>query len=219
MNLIIADVLSDAQLSAISEVLADATLYRDGAQTAGALARPVKHNLQARDGPKVESALALIGDALLAHPILRSAARPKCLVRIMANRYESGMHYGNHVDDPIIAGERTDLSFTLMLSDPMDYDGGELVIESDDQTQLYRLARGELLLYPAHTLHRVETVSRGQRVAIVGWIRSWIADAAQREVLFDLDRVVETLLTASTERTTLDRLQRARARLMRMWAQ
>jgi len=218
MNLIIVDLLSDAQLSAIAETLADSALYRDGAETAGALARPMKHNLQARTGLKVEAALALISEALLAHPILRSAARPKRLVRIMANRYEPGMHYGNHIDDPIIAGERTDLSFTLMLSDASDFDGGELVIEADDQSQACKLARGELLLYPAHTLHRVETVSRGQRVAVVGWIRSWIADPAQREVLFDLDRVIESLLANNAERTILDRAQRARARLMRMWA-
>lgn len=219
MNLIIADLLSDAQLSAMAETLADSALYRDGAETAGALARPVKRNLQAREGPRVEAALTLASEALLAHPILRSAARPKQLVRIMANRYEPGMHYGNHVDDPIIAGERTDLSFTLMLSDASHFDGGELVIESDDQTQVFRLARGELLLYPAHTLHRVEAVTRGQRLAVVGWIRSWIADPAQREVLFDLDRVVESLLASGAERAALDRVQRARARLTRMWAQ
>lgn len=219
MNLIIADLLSEAQLSAIAETLTDSALYSDGAETAGAFARPVKHNLQARIGTKVEAALALISEALLAHPILRSAARPKRLVRIMANRYEPGMHYGNHIDDPIIAGERADLSFTLMLSDPSEFDGGELVIETDDQSQAFKLARGELLLYPAHTLHRIETVSRGQRLAVVGWIRSWVADTAQREVLFDLDRVIESVLVSNAERATLDRLQRARARLMRMWAQ
>jgi len=219
VNLIIADLLSDAQFSAIAESLADPGLFRDGAETAGALARPVKRNLQARDGAKVEAALGLISEALLAHPILGSAARPKQLLRIMANRYELGMHYGNHIDEPIIAGERADLSFTLMLSDPCEFEGGELVIESDDQTHVFRLARGEMLLYPAHTLHRVEPVSRGRRLAVIGWIRSWIADPAQREVLFDLDRVIESMLAGSAERSILDRLQRARARLMRMWAQ
>ncbi len=218
MNLTIADVLTETQLELVAGVLADRSHYRDGAATAGPLARPVKRNLQARRGPAVESALETVRDALLAHPIVRSAARPKRLVRVMANRFEAGMHYGNHVDDPIIAGERTDLSFTLMLSADNDYDGGELVIEGDDLAPAFRLRRGELLLYPAHTLHRVAAVTSGVRLAVVGWIRSWIADPGQREVLFDLDRIADRLAVASDDREPLDRLQRARARLVRMWA-
>jgi PKHD-type hydroxylase len=128
------------------------------------------------------------------------------------------MHYGNHVDEPIIAGERTDLSFSLALSDPDDYEGGDLVIETDESTQRFRLARGELLLYPAHTLHRVEPVLSGARFAVIGWLRSWIADPGQREVLFDLDRVLDALLAAPAAAGAADRLQRARGRLVRMWA-
>ena len=171
----------------------------------------------------MSAALELVSERLLAHPFVRSAARPKLIVRLMANRYEPGMHYSNHVDEPIIDGERTDLSFTLALTDPAEYDGGDLVIEADDQTQRFRLNRGALLLYPSHTLHRVETVTRGVRLAVVGWICSWIADPAQREVLVDLDRVVEALQAAlsdapAADRSALDRAQRARARLVRMWA-
>ncbi len=215
MNLLITDLLDLHQIEALAESLADADAFSYGRQTAGRLAKQVKYNLQLRSGDALTAARSLVSDALLKHPVVRSVARPKSIVRMMANRYETGMGYGIHIDDPLLDGQRCDLSFTLCLSKDTDYDGGALVIDSDDGEQSFHLDQGHLLLYPSCQLHRVETVTRGVRIALVGWIHSWIAAPQQRAVLFDLDRVIETLSTADK---SANRLQRCRASLLQMWA-
>lgn len=189
--------------------------WEDGAHTAGAMARAVKRNAQAAPGPAREAVLRKVEAALLASPAFLSAARPKGFVRLLVSRYEGGQAYGTHVDEPIMAGARTDLSFTLFLSDPDSYRGGALVIEDRIEDRAFKLRAGELLLYPSDTLHRVEAVAEGTRLAVVGWLTSWVPDPARREVLFDLDAA---LSGADGEADRSLRLARARAGLMRMWA-
>jgi PKHD-type hydroxylase len=218
MILQLSDLLAPADAATLAAALAASPDFRDGAKTAGRFARPRKNNLQAREGGAVEAALDRVHDALLGHPVVRSAARPRTVVRLLANRYDAGMAYGTHVDDAIIDGERTDVSFTLFLS-PLDaYDGGALVLEDDGSEREYRLPPGAALLYPSTRLHRVAPVTRGTRLAVVGWIRSWVADAAAREILFDLDRVADALAGTPGCAGALDRVQRVRANLMRRWA-
>ena len=141
-------------LAALHEAVA-ALPYEDGRRTAGALARAVKRNAQAVAGPEREAVIARVQAALLASAAFQSIARPKVFARGLVSRYEGGQAYGSHVDDAIMGGARTDLSFTLFLSDPATYDGGELIVEDRVEDRAVKLPAGEMVLYPSDTLHRV----------------------------------------------------------------
>ena len=145
--------------------------------------------------------------------------RPKALSPLLFSRYEKGMHYGSHVDDALMDGMRTDVSFTLFLSDPKSYDGGELVIESASGEETFKLAAGSLVAYPATSLHRVGDVTRGTRLAAVGWARSFIRDAARRELLFDLDTARRQMFAREGKSAEFDLVSKSLANLMRMWAE
>jgi PKHD-type hydroxylase len=129
------------------------------------------------------------------------------------------MAYGSHVDDAIMDGKRTDMSFTLFLSEPASYDGGELVIEATGGDTVIKLAPGDMVLYQTTSLHRVEEVTRGERLAIVGWVRSYIRNPEHRELLFDLDQTVAALREIKADRRLLDRVFKVRNTLTRMWAE
>jgi PKHD-type hydroxylase len=215
--LVIQNILSEAETAAIRQALNDETEFVDGRKTAGFYAKQVKNNEQA-SGEKTKAILKKIETALTQHPVFRAAAVPRNFVRLLLSRYRPGMSYGTHIDDALMDGMRTDLSFTLFLSDPSSYEGGALVIEGNDGEQEFKLPGGSLVLYPTTALHRVEEVSSGERLAVVGWVRSFIRDAGQREILFDLDNAVASLHSAQAERAILDRLYKVRANLMRMWA-
>ncbi len=185
MFLQIAEVLGPEELRLAQRVFAGAA-FEDGRKTAGAHARAVKRNEQAGRGPLRDQVLKLIERRLLDHDLFRAAARPKALVRLLLSRYQPGMAYGLHVDDAVMDGQRTDLSFTLFLNDPQSYEGGELVVEEPAGERLVKLKAGDLVLYPSDSLHRVAEVRAGTRCAAVGWVRSQVRDPQAREVLFDL---------------------------------
>ncbi len=192
--------------------------FSSGKATAGWYAREVKHNDQST-GPAALAAMEQVKSALLAHAVFVSAARPKSFVRTLVSRYRAGMNYGTHVDDALMDGMRTDLSFTLFLADPARYDGGELVIEAPDGETEVKLEAGGLVLYPTTHLHRVNEVTRGERLAVVGWVRSFIRNAEQRETLFDLDQIVSTLKASDAERNLMNQVMKVRTTLTRMWAE
>jgi PKHD-type hydroxylase len=218
MILQIAGLLPEPELRALRDVLSRETLFEDGKRTAGWRARERKNNLQAdADAPLVKGALRKVEAALLGNEVFQAAARPKSILGLLFSRYEPGMAYGTHIDDAAIAGERADLAFTLFLSDPATCDGGELVIEGADGERAYKLAAGHLVLYPATTLHRVEPVTRGSRFAAVGWVRSLVRDDAQRELLFDLEQVIELLRVGADRERALDLVLKARGNLLRRW--
>ncbi|MEC8859516.1 MAG: Fe2+-dependent dioxygenase [Pseudomonadota bacterium] len=219
MILPIGQTLPDHLLKSLRELAADVTQFIDGASTAGWHARTLKRNLQAKPSPLVSRLLRQTGDALLANELVQAAARPKAIVRLLLSRYEPGMEYGLHVDDAIIDGQRTDLSFTLFLSAADSYDGGELVIDESSAERSFKLDAGGLLLYPSTTLHRVSPVTRGQRLVIVGWIRSLVRDPAQREILFDLERSITQLRQQADQQATLALLLKSRSNLLRMWSE
>jgi PKHD-type hydroxylase len=214
MFLVISNVLSQADVEAAKAHLASSVTFSDGAATAGRHAREVKNNEQA-DEKLVAPILKKVAMTLLAHPVFKAAARPRELVKLMVSRYKPGMAYGTHVDNPLMEGKRTDLSFTLFLNAPEAYNGGELVIEGNDDERRFKLPAGSLVLYPTTTLHRVQEVISGDRLAVVGWVRSLIRDDQQRELLFDLDNVLASLPDA--DRATVNRLHKVRANLTRMW--
>ncbi len=219
MYYVVSDVLDAAAVAAARETLAQAT-FVDGRATAGWHARLVKKNLQASAGDRAVAALReTIAAALTKNALFQLITRPKALTPLILSRYEPGMEYGSHVDDALMQGMRTDVSFTLFLSAPDDYDGGALVIESSGGEEDVKLPAGSLVAYPSTTLHRVQPVTRGERLAAVGWARSFIRDPARREMLFDLDTARQSLFAREGKTAEFDLLSKTSANLMRMWAE
>ena len=219
MLLYIADVLAAADVAAIRTLVAERSdAFYDGRKTAGSHARAVKRNEQASK-EVAEKVRARVEAALMGSDVFRSAARPKRFIHMLLSRYHPGMEYGSHVDDALMAGTRTDLSFTLFLSDPDTYDGGALVIEGTEGETPVKLPAGAMVLYPSTTIHRVEPVTTGERLAVAGWVRSLIRSADHREILFDLDTAIAQLSRAGAERAVLDRLMKTRSNLLRQWVE
>lgn len=193
MLLHIPEVFSKAQVLALRQVLDDGD-WVDGATSAGPLAAKAKRNQQFSTDSADYSALSQsVVDALTQHPLFISAALPQQLLPAMFNRYRDGNTYGNHVDNAIQTnarnGERvrTDISITVFLSEPEDYTGGELVIEDTYGSHEVKLPAGDAIIYPSSSLHRVEAVTEGVRVASFLWAQSLVRDAWQRNMLFELD--------------------------------
>lgn len=218
MLLALEQVLSNAEAAAIRAAAAPLD-FADGAATAGRYARAVKANAQAAPSPGLDAIRGKVTSALAANAIFASAARPRAMTPLILSRYRQGQTYGLHVDDAMMGGLRTDLSFTLFLSDPATYDGGELVIEDTFEPRAIKLNAGDLILYPSTTLHRVAPVTRGERLAIVGWVQSLIRDSGQREILFDLDRSIAALHARDGKNEIFDLLARTRSNLIRMWSE
>jgi PKHD-type hydroxylase len=199
MMVIIEGVLDATALNQVRDALAGAA-WEDGGRTAGAFAHGRKDNQQLRDGAEPALGLGeLIVSRLWANPLFISAALPRALYPPRFNRYGIGQTYGAHVDAALMRAPgsdrmlRTDLSATLFLSDPQDYDGGELEIEGSAGAQIVKLAAGDLVLYLATSLHRVTPVTRGERVASFFWIESLVSDDGERALLFDLDQTIQRL--------------------------
>ena len=173
----------------------------DGKVTAGVQSALAKDNLQlANDGEAALAAGRIILDALAANGLFQSAALPRRIVPPLFNRYdaERGHRFGEHVDNalrPLPGGGRlrTDLSVTLFLTDPAEYDGGELIVEDSYGAHEVKLAAGDAILYPSSSLHRVDPVTRGSRVSSFFWVESMVRDDAQRTLLLDMDAAVRTL--------------------------
>ena len=218
MFIVIGDVLDRHEVAALREA-ASRIPFEDGKATAGRYARGVKHNLQARFSKELEAILEKVRGKLDGNEVFRSAARPRKYARLLLSRYTPGMEYGLHVDDPVMNGSRTDLSFTLFLSEPADYGGGGLAVSDAIEERVFRLEEGDMILYPTSALHRVEPVTRGERLAVVGWVTSWVRDPARREVLFDLDEATRAIFEAIGKTPAFDRLFKAKSNLYRMWAE
>ena len=204
----------------------DQASWQDGGQTAGTLARSVKQNQQLADGSDTAVELGEhILRRLAATHLFISAALPKKIYPPKFNRYADGGTYGAHVDSAVmqVPGTqitvRSDLSATLFLAEPDEYDGGELEIEGPFGVQAVKLAAGDMVLYPSSSLHRVTPVTRGARVASFFWIESMVGDEGERTLLFDLDQAIQGL----TPRTAPDdpqllKLTGVYHNLLRRWA-
>lgn len=221
MILCLADLLAADAVAELRRLTAGAR-EADGRETAGWHARRVKRNRQLAKGAATAAAGAIVERALLAHPVFRAGVLPLRLRAPLFARYAPGMAYGTHVDDALM-GEapplRTDVSVTLFLSDPADYDGGELVIETAGGETDDKLAAGAVVTYPATSLHRVAPVTRGERRVAVTWVQSAVRSAERREILFDLDRARRALFQASGKTTAFDLLAKSYANLLRLWAE
>jgi PKHD-type hydroxylase len=218
MILRISSVLEKPELQALLDFAASQA-FEPGARTAGWSARTVKNNEQLTSGPAANAISRTVEAALRRSDVFLAAAQPKTFCRTMLSRYEQGMSYGIHIDDPLIAGMRADLSFTLFLSPPESYEGGELVLDTTDGETSIKLDAGDVVLYPATFLHRVEEVVSGTRLVCVGWIRSLIRLQAHREILFDLETAARTVFQREGKSPLFDRLSRAKSNLLRLWAE
>jgi PKHD-type hydroxylase len=219
MQLVLSDLLSPETVAGLVGALnRESETFSSGKATAGWQARAVKSNDQS-DGPAAREAMRVVGDALMAHPVFKSAARPKSFVKLLVSRYRPGMAYGTHVDDALMGGVRNDLSFTVFLSAPEAYDGGELVLEGHGGDEAIKLPAGSAFLYPTTALHHVAEVTRGERLVVVGWVRSFVRDAAKREILFDLDQSVAALRALSAPPEVMNLVSKSRNNLIRMWAE
>jgi PKHD-type hydroxylase len=219
MQITIGNVLAADEIKTVLAVLKRAR-FEDGRASAGFAARLVKRNRQADGSDRSLATIReLIAARILSNEVFRLAARPKALSTLLLSRYEKGMHYGSHVDDPLIDGMRADVAFTLFLSDPKSYAGGELIIESVAGEETVKLPAGSLVAYPATSLHRVADVSRGTRLAAVGWARSLVRDPARRELLFELDTARRQLFAREGKSAEFDLISKSFANLMRMWVE
>jgi len=193
---ILEQVLTAAELAAVREAVAEGE-FVDGGLTAAGHARAVKHNLQLQrpaDQPVPLDRLLL--GALTRHEVFNAAALPCRVSAPMISRYDAGMSYGPHVDDPHMGGAqpmRTDLSVTLFLADPADYDGGELMLDTPFGEQAVKLPAGHAFCYPTNVLHRVAPVTRGSRLVAVCWVQSHVHDNEFRQALFELNAVLGVL--------------------------
>jgi PKHD-type hydroxylase len=200
MMLAIPGLLGAPQVAALRDTLLASDAWVDGRVTAGWQGAPVKRNRQIDERSEVAAhARAFLLEALQAHPLFISAALPNRVYPPLFNRYGEGMAFGPHVDggvrlDPATGLKlRTDLSATLFLSDPADYDGGELEIADAYGVQAVKLNAGDLILFPAASLHQVTGVTRGERLAAVLWVQSLVRADSRRRILFDLDRAIQAL--------------------------
>jgi PKHD-type hydroxylase len=200
--------------------------WHDGRATAGQQAVSVKHNLQlAPESDAARELAALVRQALFRHPLYMSAALPQTLMTPMFNCYQGGMTYGNHVDNAIrrdpLSGQsiRTDVSCTLFFSDPEEYEGGELVVEDTYGAHSVRLPAGDAILYPSTSLHRVEPVTAGARLASFMWTQSMVRSDSRRAMLFDIDMAILQLRQKAGDCAEVMSLTATYHNLLREWAE
>jgi PKHD-type hydroxylase len=224
MLLEIPNVLTRAQVRE-ARALLDAAEWVDGRVTAGHQSARAKDNEQIPENhPVARQAGETIVAALARNPLFRSAALPLHVFPPLFNRYTGGQSFGSHVDNAVrqVAGTvhqlRTDLSATLFLSEPDEYDGGELVIEDTFGVQTVKLAAGNMILYPASSLHHVTPVMRGARVSSFFWIQSMVRDDGERTLLFDLDLSIQRLGAECPDHASVLQLTGVYHNLLRRWA-
>ena len=225
MLLHIPNVLSRDQVSEYRRLL-DAAEWIDGRVTAGHQSAKAKDNEQLpEDAPLGKQLGQAILAALERHPLFISAALPSKIFPPLFNRYSGGQAFGVHVDNAIrqIRGTahriRTDISATLFLSAPEEYDGGELIVEDTYGTQKVKLPAGDMVLYPATSLHRVQAVTRGARMASFFWIQSMVRDDGQRTLLFDLDTSIQRIAADHPQHPSVVQLTGVYHNLLRQWAE
>lgn len=222
MLFVIDKVLTAEELAHIRGKFATAR-FGDGRVTAGELAAQAKHNLQLPEGEAETRALArLVIEALQRNPLFVSAALPRTVYPPLFNRYLPGMDFGVHVDNAIRLGAatlRTDVSGTLFLSEPEDYEGGALIVEDTFGAQRVKLRAGDLVLYPSTSLHRVEPVTAGERNVAVFWVQSLVRDDGRRSLLLQLDGAVRSLRQRAPDSPEIAPIVACYHNLLRLWAE
>ena len=221
MLLIIKDVLNENQLKVISTLLKNAD-FVDGKLSAGKEAVKVKNNVElAQQSPLHDQLNQMVMPSLLQHADYQASVFPLKVATPFYARYEKGMEYGFHVDDPVMgpihSRYRSDVSTTIFLND--DYEGGELLIKTAFGEQTIKLSAGDAVVYPSSSLHKVTEVTKGERLVAVTWAQSMVKDNTQRELLYELGQARETLLVKNPNSDETAKVSNVYANLVRRWSE
>jgi len=197
--------------------------FVDGMETAGRTLSDQKQNMQlSKTSQELQQIIKIFMGAIQRHPTFVEAVYPYHIHSCLVSRYTPGMAYGKHVDAAIMGSKaryRTDLSFTLFLNEPGDYDGGELSIESGSGAQTWKMNARDLVCYPTSQLHEVCEITRGERIVVVGWIQSNVRDDRAREVLWDLARAKTDIWNREGRSEAFNLVNKAHTNLLRRWAE
>lgn len=217
----IKNMLGDAELQKIQELLKSAD-FRDGLLSAGMAAQQVKNNLEVSDENITSSLNNIVMKNVVRHPEYQQAALPHRIAAPFYARYDAGMQYGEHIDDPIMGqGDRyrSDLAMTIFLNSPDDYEGGELIIKTPYGEQSIKYKAGHAVIYPASTRHCVAKVTSGKRLVAVTWIQSLVRDNEKRDLLYQLNKTREKMLRKDPNSDNTKRIDNVYVNLVRMWSE
>ena len=223
MLLVIPGILDSQKLSQVRSLL-DRGQFVDGRLSAGKTAKRVKNNEELQSGARqMEQLNSLVMGSLVQHPLYQAAAMPYRVATPYYARYTRGMSYGDHVDDPVMGppgGQyRSDVSTTVFLNGPDDYEGGELVIGTTYGDQSIKPEAGHAVIYPSSSLHHINEITSGERLVAVTWTQSMLRDPQQRDLVFKLYQARESLLESQPESEAATQVDHAYVNLMRMWSE
>ena len=225
MYLLVPGLLKPMELSLIDQLVSHAR-FEDGAATATDAAKAVKHNLQLpkAGSPEKQQTDAIILNAIAQSPLIQAALMPSRILPPIIGKYEPGMHYGMHVDSPIMGDHqtgiiRTDVGMTIFLADPDTYEGGELAVHSPTGLVHYKLNRGDAIIYPTTQIHGVLPVTSGLRLVAVTWMQCSVRDPQQRDILFQMKTVQSLIAQHNPQGQEHLLLMQAYSNLVRMWSE
>ncbi len=218
MNYLLHQLLNTEEIEYIKKELEQSIQdWEDGKKTAGSQASMVKNNLQLnRNSEASKKNSQLITKKIISNELIKSFSLPKIIHGIMFTKSKEKMHYGRHIDNPYMSSGRSDLSFTLSLTNKKLYEGGELIIETMNSEEKFKLNAGEIIIYPSSYLHSVNEVSNGERLVCVGWIESYVKSSEKREYLFDLDAGARGVLAKYGRSDEVDLIFKSYSNLLRI---
>ncbi len=218
MNYLTYQLLTEEEIEIlIKDLKKDSKSWEDGKKTAGSHASKVKNNMQLNRGSETSKKCSqLIIKKIQSNPLIKSFALPKTIHGVMFTKSLKNMKYGRHIDNPFMSTGRSDLSFTISLTDKSSYEGGELIIEELNDEKEFKLNAGEIVIYPSTQLHSVKEVEEGERLVCVGWIESYVKSIEEREYLFDLDAGARGLLSKNGRSEELDLIFKSYSNLLRL---
>ena len=218
MNYLTHQLLNAEEINSIGkELQQENQAWEDGKKTAGSHASIVKNNLQLnRNSEASKKNSQLVNKKILSSQLIKSFSLPKRIHGIMFTKSTNQMHYGRHIDNPYMSSGRSDLSFTLSLTNKDFYEGGELIIETMNSEEKFKLNAGEIIIYPSSYLHAVNEITNGERLVCVGWIESYVKSTEEREYLFDLDAGARGLLAKYGRTDEVDLIFKSYSNLLRI---
>ena len=218
MNYLLHQLLNTEEIKLIKKELEKCSQdWEDGKKTAGNHASMVKNNLQLnRNSETSKKYSQLINKKIFSDQLIKSFSLPKRIHGIMFTKSSQNMHYGRHIDNPYMSSGRSDLSFTLSLTNKDFYKGGELIIETMNSEEKFKLNAGEIIIYPSSYLHSVNKVINGERIVCVGWIESYVKSTEEREYLFDLDAGARGILAKYGRSDEVDLIFKSYSNLLRI---
>ena len=218
MNYLTLQLLNEEEIEILIKTINDQNNpWEDGKKTAGSHASKVKNNLQLNRSSEVSKKYSqLIKKRILENQLIKSFSLPKIIHGIMFTKSSQNMGYGRHIDNPFMSTGRSDLSFTISLTNEKNYEGGELVIETINSEKEFKLKAGQIIIYPSTYLHSVKEVKTGERLVCVGWIESYIKSIEEREYLFDLDAGARGLLAKHGRSDELDLIFKSYSNFLRL---